>query len=422
MEKKTTKKTKAKKETLRDRLNSLKAENELLHNIIDTVWSELDLNTVLQRIASLVRQHTEADSCLIYLYDSRKKALSLSTLLSDATEKPEKVVLKLGEGITGWAAANRKTVAIGEKSFEDPRFKYIPELEEDRYEAILSVPMLHKGDLVGVINIMRKEPHMHTPEEIRLIETISREVAGAVVKARMFSDVQSYAERLQALYSVSQSLATESYIDDFLSLLVSVTAELFSSKTCSIMLHDEKENVLRIKAAYSLSKAYLEKSPVPVEKSVAGSVFLTGKPYQVYDLEKSEEYFHREVARQEGLKSLLSVPLIARGKPIGVLNVYTSYPHSFSMEEVRVIQSLANQAAIAIKAFEFEGKANQLEKKLGERKTVEKAKGILMQSYGMTEEEAYAFLRKQSMNLRKSIAEVASAIITFSELKSKKKA
>lgn len=398
-------------------IDRLRREVEILHHITDTVWSVLDLKQVLASIVEVVSSYSNADSCLIYLYDERKKKLVLSASSRTDADSDRSIELDLNEGLTGWAAARQQPVVIDEKSYDDPRFKLIKGLEEDSYEAFLSVPMIFKGKLVGVINVMHRDRYQHSETEVRLIENIARQVAGAVENARIYEELREKNRRLEALYTVSQSLVSDNYLEDMLNLIVSVTGEMFNSRICSLMLLDEAKNELQIKAVHGLSVHYREKSPLRISDSAVGQVVINRKPLQIYDVTADERYRNRDVARKEGLKSLLSVPLVVKGKPIGVLNLYTAFPHVFSVEETRAVQALANQAAVAINNYYLKAERDLLEKELEERKVVEKAKGVLMEMYGMTEDEAFRFLRKQSMNLRKSMKEVAEAVLVFKDLK-----
>lgn len=406
-----------KKDNPKETVENLKEEVALLHHITETVWSVLELENVLKRIVRIVKEYTGADACLIYLYDGDTDKLVLSNPAKDFTGKDKNLSLNIGEGITGWAAANQRTVAIDEESYKDPRFKFISDLKEDSFESFLSVPMLFKGKLVGVINVQRKKPYKHSEREIMLIETIARQVAGAIENAYLYEEMKEKARRIDGFYKVSQSIVSEDYLEDILHLVVSVTAELMGSKICSLMLYDKEKKELAIMATQSLSEAYKNKPPLKVDDSLVGKVFVTRKHIQVRDVTEDDLYKYRDIAEKEGLKSLLSVPLITGNKAIGVLNVYTTYPHSFPVEEIRIIQSLANQAAMAIKNAKLIKQSTFLEEELETRKIVEKAKGALMREYDFTEEEAYNFLRSQSMNSRKSIKEVAEAFLLVTEFK-----
>lgn len=408
-------KKRSKRKTLKETVKELSDELALLHSIVDTVWSELDLDTVLKRIVELVRSHTNADSCLLYLFEKKENVLRLLAASSNKEIK-EKVELKLGEGITGWVAANKKTIAIDEKSYTDYRFKQIPFLHEDSFEAFLSVPLVYKGELIGVLNILRKTKHEHSEREIRLLESIAQQVSGAIVNARLYSELKEKAEMLEALYEASKKLVSENYLDDFLSLLLSLSSQLMNSRFCSLFLYDSTKDKFVLASVQPQSKDLGKLITSKLESKVIREVYETKKPKQILNLEDYEDLVQQKISKALSLKSSLSVPVIDRKKCIGVLSVYTSYPHAFSVEEVRIIQSLANQASAAIRAYLSEEKAEKLERKLNERKLIDRAKGILMRKYGFDENKAYEFLRKKSMDLRKTVGEVAESIITAFEI------
>ncbi|MGB9677343.1 MAG: GAF domain-containing protein [Candidatus Ratteibacteria bacterium] len=225
---------------------------------------------------------------------------------------------------------------------------------------------------------------------------------------------------LEAIYRISQAITSDMYLEDILKLIVNVTAEVFNSKICSILLYDEKENVLKIRATQAMSDEYLKKPPLKPGEGIAGRVFELRKPIIIKDVRKEKEYKYRDIAKKEGLVSMLSVPMIVRNKAIGVLNVYTTQPHEFTKKEIEIISSIANQAAIVIENTELLVKTKILEEELETRKKIEKAKGILMKEENLTEEEAYDKLRKFSMNKRIGMKEVADAIILAYEIKKNK--
>jgi signal transduction protein with GAF and PtsI domain len=224
-------------------------------------------------------------------------------------------------------------------------------------------------------------------------------------------------DEIEALFEISKALTSDMYIEDILKLIVNVTAEVFKSKICSILLYDEKEKVLKIRATQAMSDEYLKKPALKPGEGIAGKVFESKKPFIVEDVREEKEYKYRDIAIKEGLVSLLSVPMIVRNKAIGVLNVYTTQPHKFTKKEIEIISSIANQAAIVIENTELMVKTKILEEELETRKKIERAKGILMKEEGITEEEAYNRLRKFSMDRRMSMKEVAEAIILAHELK-----
>lgn len=235
--------------------------------------------------------------------------------------------------------------------------------------------------------------------------------------AKKVNKGSSHAKQLEAISKVSRMITSNLYLEDILKLIVNVTAETMNSKICSLSLVDEKTKTLVLKATQSMSDAYNKKPPLHIGEGVAGKVALENKPMSVYDISKEPEYKYKDIAKKEGLRSLLSVPLSVKGRVIGVLNNYTSKPHKFTGEETDILTSVANQAAIVIENAELMVKTKVIQDELETRKLVEKAKGILMKQHGLSEDEAFKRIQRQSMDTRRSMREIAEAIILIDSMK-----
>lgn len=227
----------------------------------------------------------------------------------------------------------------------------------------------------------------------------------------------SFEEQIKALSRISQAITSDLYLEDILRLVVTVTAELFGSNICSLMLVDAKSNALVVRATQSISEEYNKKPPLKIGEGIAGRVAKENRPLAVKDVTKEKEYKHKDIAKRAGLCSLLCVPLAVKGKVIGVMNCYTSKPHEFSENEINVLTTIANEAAVAIENTGLIAKSKVIQEELETRKRIERAKGILMRDEGLTEEQAYLKLRKYSMDKRKTMREVAEAIIMAADMK-----
>ena len=227
----------------------------------------------------------------------------------------------------------------------------------------------------------------------------------------------SQAKQLEAISRVSKTITSNLYLEDILKLIVTVSAEIMNSKICSLSLLDEKSNTLVLKATQSMSDAYNKKAPLKIGEGIAGKVALQNKPMYVFDISSESEYKYKDIAKKEGLRSLLCVPLSVKGRVIGVLNNYTSRPHKFTKQEIDVLTSVANQAAIVIENAELMVKTKVIKEELETRKSVEKAKGILMRDQSLSEEEAFKKIQRQSMDTRRSMREIAEAIILIDTMK-----
>jgi signal transduction protein with GAF and PtsI domain len=159
------------------------------------VFDRLSLDQFLDKIIKLINKIIDVDSCFIYLYQNKKLTLF-------ASKKPHqnllgKITLKEGEGITGWVAEHKKTVAIKEKAYLDPRFKFFKELPEDRYEAFLSVPIIDKQGLVGVINLQNKKPKVFSKKEKQMIEIFASIIASGLRKVILQQKLGLLEEKLE---------------------------------------------------------------------------------------------------------------------------------------------------------------------------------------------------------------------------------
>ena len=218
------------------------------------------------------------------------------------------------------------------------------------------------------------------------------------------------------LYEVSRAIASNRYLEEILLLVVGMTAELMGSKVCSLMLLDEEKRELVIKATQSLSENYRTKPPIKVGESVSGRAVQKKEPITVLNVTRESGYSYPEIARTEGLCSLVSVPLMIRSRVIGVLNCYTTVEREFSEEEIKLLAGVANQAAVAIENTQLLAEKIAAVEALETRKRVEKAKGILMKHHRLSEAEAYRMLQKQSMEKRHSLKEIAEAIIMAEDI------
>lgn len=172
-----------------------KQELELLREIIATVSYNLDLKEVLGRIVKIVSHVTKADSCFLYLIDGNNLVLRAS--LNPKPLEIGNVKLKLNEGITGWVARNKQTAAIAKEAYNDERFKIVNSLPEDKFEGFLSVPIIYRDKVLGVINVQHSKPRAYSKMEIALFELVAKATGGAIENGLLFSEKEALKEALE---------------------------------------------------------------------------------------------------------------------------------------------------------------------------------------------------------------------------------
>ncbi len=168
---------------LQAQLQRTEQQLRLFQKISRFMVREMSLQEVLQAIVSLVVEFMECDSCLVYLTDADDLVLCASN-----TPHPSsigKIRMRIGEGLTGWVARERRLLSIPREAYNDARFRSFRELPEDVYEAFLSAPVIARNRVVGVINVQHRLPHQHTGSEMELLTTVGEQVGCMLVLARM---------------------------------------------------------------------------------------------------------------------------------------------------------------------------------------------------------------------------------------------
>jgi len=168
---------------------------DVLHEISARMAAADPFHEVLAHVVEFVSEVVKCDSCFIYVLDADDLVLRASKNPHD--EIVDRLKIRVGQGITGWVAEHREPVAVSQHASEDPRFKLFNELPEDSYEAFLSVPVLCRGRVVGVINLQHRKPHIYSRKQIRLISTIGFFVGAEIEMARLETANLQLADKLE---------------------------------------------------------------------------------------------------------------------------------------------------------------------------------------------------------------------------------
>ncbi len=222
-----------------DAVDSTAKHLRLLTETIAAVNSSLDLQEVLELVASKVADALGTDACFVYLYDERADELVLrathGTRVEELTRTPR---MRPGEGITGVAAAERAPVMLPEQAHLDPRFKLFPNLPEDEYESILAVPIVARETLEGALNVRTREPRVFTDAEIELLVAIASQVAQTIEHAKLYERAQRRVAELEALARISEAVSESLYLEESLEAIVKTTMESLHATGAALVLED----------------------------------------------------------------------------------------------------------------------------------------------------------------------------------------
>jgi signal transduction histidine kinase len=314
----------------------------LLYQVNTVIHSTLESGRALDLIISEAVRVLRGDSGSIALVNPNNGFLEMEASVGLPPEA-RALKLRVGEGITGWVAKTGKAVRIGDVN-QDAR--YIMLEREIRSE--LAVPLEVGGELRGVINVDSARINAFTADDEQLLRDLSLQAAQVIQNTWLYEQIRHKARLFESLISVSQTINSTLNLDEALRVITREACQLMGGKLCSLMMLDASGKFLELRASHGASNAYINKPRLDLDESLLGAVIRRKKPLQIENVQISSRYQHIEIARQEGLVSLLSVPLLFSARIIGTLNIYTPEQHVFSNEEIRILAALAELSGIAI--------------------------------------------------------------------------
>ncbi len=223
--------------------------------------------------------------------------------------------------------------------------------------------------------------------------------------------VKKLKSHISALRDITRAISTPGSLDKILTLITTKTARVMEMDSCSIYLLDEKGEYLVLKATTGLAPEAVGHARLKWGEGLTGYAVQVGKPIAASDASADPRFKYLPETNETKFQSLLAAPLISRGKVIGALNVQTRAGHTYTHDEVELLSIIADVAAGELEKAVLYEEIGGLKEALETRKLVERAKGILMKRYGISEQEAFERIHNQSRSMRKSMRELAEAII-----------
>lgn len=219
---------------------------EIFQDITRIANYTLDLDETLGKIIEVIQRNLPIDACSIYLTDDNSKHFNLKAAFGLPKDTSQFIRLELGKGVTGWVAEHHKTLALSD-AHNDPRFVYFPEIEEEKFKAMLSVPIMVEQQCIGVINIHNEEQREYTDLAILMMETIATQVSGCIRNAMLFSTSQMLLKEQTILYDISRAVQTSTQLEHGLWIILSgiTMGEAGGFNRAMVFIINESTNTLR---------------------------------------------------------------------------------------------------------------------------------------------------------------------------------
>jgi sigma-B regulation protein RsbU (phosphoserine phosphatase) len=327
---------------------------EFLMRLANALNATLDLQTIMQQTAELVRAVIDFRIFAILLLNDRTHDLRMRYQIGH-TPAAERRRFRIGEGIVGEAAALKQPVLV-----DDVRTikNYIPANDSVRSE--LAVPLIVKGRVIGVIDIESEQVGYFQEEQRRLLELTASRVAVAIENARLYTRVSRQAQTLAVLTEISRDISSILDVDELLERIGQLLRRLIDYQMFAIMLVNERDNMLETQFAVRFGERYVPVERVPTGRGLVGAAVKTQAPVYAPDVRKDPRYHMvNPLTRSE-----LAVPLIYKNKVIGVLDLEHTRSNYFNEDHQRTIVTLAAQIAIAIENARLYQRVTQQEQRL----------------------------------------------------------
>jgi len=321
-------------------------ERMYLRSFIDiskTLASTLAVNEVLDLIVRQVTEAMNLKGATIRLVNPKTNTLELVAAVGLSEKYLSKGPVGLDKSIAD--ALSGRPVAIYDAT-SDPRMQYPQEAKEEGIASMLAIPMVYKGKVIGVMRLITSEPREFTLDEVDFACAIADLGAQAISNAQMYEARIRELNFLKGLLEVSKAINSALDVKKVLQLLVKNATTALDIKAAAVRLLDENRQQMELVASYGLSERYITKGPVTSDKSIAEAML--GKAVSIYDVAQDPRATYPKESAEEGIRSILSVPISLKGNVIGVLRIYTAEHREFTDDEITFISSLAEQAALAM--------------------------------------------------------------------------
>jgi sigma-B regulation protein RsbU (phosphoserine phosphatase) len=327
----------------------------LLLEVADVVNTTLDLDTTLRRVAELVRKVIDYEIFAILLLNERTQELRLRFQIGYPREYADRARIKVGHGVTGRAAQTRQAILVEDVTKEEGYIEAVPNVRSE-----LSVPLIVKNRLIGVIDLEAREPGYFTDEHRRLLTLIASRMAVGIENAQLYTRTTRQARTLLLLNEIARELTSILNLDELLKRIAELLNRIIDYQMFSILLLDESGQKLSHRFSLRFQENIHLKHDIPLSKGIVGAAAAQKAAILVPDVSKDERY----VMANPETRSELAVPLVYKDKVIGVLDLEHTRRRFFTEDHKRTLTTLAAQVAIAIENARLYEQIAQQERRL----------------------------------------------------------
>jgi sigma-B regulation protein RsbU (phosphoserine phosphatase) len=311
---------------------------KFLHNLADALNTTLDLNTLMHRVADLVRAVIDYKIFAILLINDRAQDLRMRFQIGHSPEV-ERMRIKLGRGVSGQAALLRKSLLIEDVTLTENYIDANPNVRSE-----LAVPLVVKNKVIGVLDLQSEIIATFTPEHQRLLELVASRMAIAIENARLYTRVSRQAQTLAVLNDISREITSILDPDDLLERIGQLLKRVIDFHMFTILIWNKRTQLFEHRFSSRFGHRVTRERTIALGEGLIGSAAQLREPVLVPDVRKDPRY----VEANPEVRSELSIPLVYKGEVIGVLDLEHTRVNYYNEDHQRTLSTLAAQVAISI--------------------------------------------------------------------------
>ncbi|HEX3807253.1 MAG TPA: GAF domain-containing protein [Gaiellaceae bacterium] len=322
------------------------AHNERLRSLqafTDAALAHLDLDALLASLLDRAQEILGVDTCAILLLDTEANELVARSAVGLEEEVEQGVRIPVGFGFAGRVAATREPVILDDVDHADIAN---PILREKGVKSMLGVPLLVGTDTLGVFHVGSLTPRIFTQDDVELLQLAADRAAVAIEHARLFAAERAARTRLENVQAITDAALAHLDVDELLAVLLPRIRDILHADTCAVLLLDEEKDELVARSAVGIEEEVEQGVRIPVGGGFAGRIAASMEPVILDDVDHA--HVLNPILREKGIKSMLGIPLIVRGKAIGVLHVGTLVHRKFVRDDLELLQIVGERVALAV--------------------------------------------------------------------------
>jgi GAF domain-containing protein len=317
---------------------------ESYQKICKEISASISLDEVLHLIVTNVVKVMNVKASLLRLLNRETRQLELAAYYGLSEKYADKGPVSYDASIDDALAG--KPVSVYDIT-EHKDSQYYRDAVEEGIRSILSIPLRLEKEVIGVLRMYTGEPVKYTDEDLQFMSAIAEQAAVAIFNARRFETaVSNEKEYLRVFEEITKAVSSTLDVNEVLDMIVKKIPKVMNLKAATVRLLDHTGKRLKLVASYGLSEKYLNKGPVDAERNIIEA--LKENAVAIYDVSTDSRIQYQKEAAEEGIKSMLTLPVVARGKILGILRLLTDKPRKFQQQEIDFVSSLAEQCGMAI--------------------------------------------------------------------------